>query len=187
MGRIIGLILVLGMLWGAIQFVRQWNATTPPGVGSGRIAGKSQNLPARDKRPVSAKVKSQLVQITENPARFESKRATVRGRVRGAMKYASNRNMYLLVEGDNRLLVIDDKKPPREYWPRTVSGTVKVIGPPVGGLQYAYLVDVKKGVRIDPPKWTDIAHFFTDKYNKVKTSLQEELRHKQGRIVFGGT
>lgn len=176
--RLFGCALTILMLFGAFMFVRQWRSTTPWAVGTGNIQGNSKDLPARDSRGVGTKTKSTLAQIADNPTRFEGKRMTVTGRVRGAGKYASNRNIYNLVQGDYRILVIDDKKPPREYWTRTVSGVVKVIGPKVGGLNRAYLVDVKQGVKINPPQWSEVSRFFTEKYQKVKAGVDEGLANR---------
>ncbi|MBV9864828.1 MAG: hypothetical protein JO316_05730 [Abitibacteriaceae bacterium] len=173
MGAIGRLILVVLIALGAFYFVKKWHSVTPWGTETGKIGGASRDLPARDKRSVPQKVGSQLHEIVTNPTRFENKRATVNGRVRGASKYASNRNIYMLTDGNDRILVIDDKQPPQEYWPRAVSGTVKVIGPPIGGLQYAYIVDVKQGVKVNPPTWSEVSHFFTDKYQDVKQGAKE--------------
>ena len=166
MRKVLGLIAVLFTVVCAALFVRQWRSTTPPAVGTGDIAGQSADLPARDQRPLGQKVRSKLSRITENPTRFKNQRVTVTGRVRGAAKLASNRNIYTVTDGKNRLLVIDDKAPPREYWPRTVSGVVKVIGPPVGGLRHAYLVDVRKPARIDTPRWSEVKHYFSRSPNR---------------------
>ncbi|MDF2439427.1 MAG: hypothetical protein JWN98_411 [Abditibacteriota bacterium] len=178
MRRLMGCGLTILMLIGAFLFVRQWRSTTPWAVGTGDIQGKSKDLPARDARGVGTKTKSTLAQIASDPTRFEGRRMTVTGRVRGAGKYASNRNIYTLAEGDYRILVVDDKKPPREYWTRTVSGEVKVFGPKVGGLNRAYLVDVKQGIKINPPQWSEVSHFFTEKYQRVKAGVDEELTNR---------
>ncbi|MDQ3814688.1 MAG: hypothetical protein M3347_12150, partial [Armatimonadota bacterium] len=169
MGRIIGLILLVAALWASIQFVRQWRSSPPKRAGTGRIANK---------RPPTAKTLVRLAQIAQNPARYENKRVTITGRVQGAVRYVANGTMYLLVDGNSRLPVIADKKPPQENEKRTVTGVVKVIRAPWGGLQYAYLVDLKKGVSFDPPKWTEIARFFTEKYQKVKTRVEEGIKKR---------
>ena len=166
MKKILGLVLILLIIVGTWLFVREWNRTLPLAVGTGDIGGKSTGLASGDKRPAGQKVRSNLSRIAENPLRYENQRMKVTGRVRGAAKLASNRNIYTITDGKDRLLVIDDKAPPKEYWPRTVNGVVKVIGPPVGGLRYAYLVDVKKPARIDTPRWQDIKHYFTRSPNK---------------------
>ena len=64
---------------------------------------------------------------------------------------------------------MDDKSPPKEYWPRTVSGTVKVVKPPLGK-GYAYIVSVKGNPNINL-KWQDVSSFFGDKYNAVKKQV----------------
>lgn len=166
MRKIISLALVVLMIVGAVAFVRKWRSTTPLAFGTGDLKGKSTDRAARDNRPLGQKVRSKLRGITDNPARFQNKRVTVSGRVRGAAKLASNRNIYTISDGDDRLLVIDDKAPPREHWPRKVSGVVKVVGPPIGGLQYAYLVDVKNPAKFTAPQWSDIKHYFTKSPNQ---------------------
>jgi hypothetical protein len=176
--KIISLVALVAMLFGAYWFVKGWRSTTPWAVGTGRIQAKSEDIPERDERGVGTKTRSTLGEIAANPTRFQGKRMTVTGRVRSAGKYASNRNIYTLVSGDDRILVIDDKAPPREYWPRTVTGVVQVIGPKVGGLNRAYLVDVKQGVKVNPPKWETVSRFFTDKYNQVKSGVQEEVAQR---------
>ncbi len=173
MRKLIGLVALIIMLFGAYWFVRGWRSTTPWAVGTGRIQGSSKDIPARDERGAGTKTRSTIGEITANPTRFEGKRMTVTGRVRSAGKYASNRNMYMLVSGDDRILVIDDKAPPREYWPRTVTGTVQTIGPKIGGINRAYLVSVREGVKINPPKWETVSRFFTEKYRDVKAGVDD--------------
>lgn len=174
MGGLFRLVLVVLMVIGAYYFVQRWRSVTPLGVGTGNIGGVSTDLPARDTRSLPQKAASQIHEITTHPTRFENQHVTVTGRVRGPAKYASNRNIYTLVEDEgDKILVIDDKAPPDEYAKRTVSGTVKVIGPPVGGLQYAYLVDVKEGVKFNPPQWNEIKHFFDKQYNSFKEGVNE--------------
>jgi hypothetical protein len=160
MRKITGLILGVLMVVGLVGFVRQWRYTTAPAYGTGDIAGNSADRAARDSRGIGTKMRERFRNITQNPLRYQDQRVTVTGRVRGATKLASNRNIYTLTQGDYRLLVIDDKAPPREYWPRTVNGTVKVIGPPVGGLQYAYVTDVREPAKFNAPRWQDIKHYF---------------------------
>ena len=173
------LVMLVIVVIGGYYFVQQWRSVTPWGVQTGKISGVSRDLPARDKRPVTEKVASPIREITENPTRFENKKVTVTGRVRGAAKYASNRNIYMLTaDEENKILVIDDKKPPDERWPRTVKGTVKVIGPPVGGLQYAYIVDVKEGVKFTPPRWDQVQHYFSDKYGEMKQGVKETVNSR---------
>jgi hypothetical protein len=172
MRRLLGCFTVLVMLVGAFYFVRGWNGVSPWGASTGSIgqAQRGQTEPG-----VGHKTVSTLSQIAQNPTRFKGKRMTVKGRVRGATKIASNRNLYMLTDGDYRVLVIDDKAPPKDYWPRTVNGEVRVIGPQIGGLNYAYLVDAKPGVRIDPPKREEVEHFFSANYKKLKSGVDEAL------------
>ncbi len=165
MKKIFNLALVFLMFVGMALFVRSWRKTSPQGMGTGDIAGKSSDLAARDQRPLGQKVRSKLREISDNPLRFKDQRMTIKGRVRGAGKLASNRNIYTITEGRDSLLVIDDKTPPKDYWTRTVSGVVKVVGPPVGGLQRAYLVDVKEGVKFNAPKWSELKDYFTRSAN----------------------
>jgi hypothetical protein len=155
MRKIIGLILVVLMVVGLFGFIRQWRSTTAPAYGTGDIRGNSAE------RGVGTKMRERFRNITQTPTRYENQRVTVTGRVRGATRIASNRNVYTLTQGDYRLLVIDDGPRPREYWPRTVNGVVKLIGPPVGGLQYAYVVDVDQPAKFDAPQWNDIRQYFT--------------------------
>jgi hypothetical protein len=154
------------MMLGGWVFFKAWRGTTPLAVGTGRIAGTSTDLAGRDQRGIGTKARSKLRGITDNPLRYKDKRVTVTGRVRGAGKLASNRNIYTLAEGNDRILVIDDKTRPKEYWPRTVSGVVKVVGPPVGGLNYAYIVDVKNPAKFTAPQWSEIKDYFTRSPNR---------------------
>jgi hypothetical protein len=170
-GRLIFLIIVVVGAW---LFLHRWHSTTPWAVGTGNIGGKSVGTQTHNPKPVARQSHDLLHEIAQNPTRYKDKKVTVTGRVHGTTKYASNRNMYSLYNGPDRILVIDDKKAPEMDRLRTVSGVVKVIGPSVGGLNYAYLVDVKQGVRYDEPKWGDVAHFFTDKFEDIKEGFKEE-------------
>lgn len=161
MRKIIGIVLLILMVVGMWSFTKSWRKVSPLGVGTGAIAGVSTDQASRDQRGLGEKTRAKFSGILDNPTRFQDKRVTVTGRVRGAGKLASNRNIYTLTEGDDRILVIDDKAAPKEYWPRTVSGVVKVVGPPVGGLQYAYIVDVKQGVKFNPPTWQELKNYFS--------------------------
>ena len=172
MRRLLGCGMMIALLVGAFFFVQGWNRVTNWGTGTGRIA--TEKSARGEEKSLSAG--SQLRQIARNPTRFEGKRATVTGRVRSATKLASNRNMYLLVEGDDRILVIDDKAPPRPYYPRTVSGIVRTFGPQAFGHNYAYLVDVKSGVKVDPPRWSEVQKFFVEKYEDVRRGVREEIQ-----------
>lgn len=168
MRKLFGCLTVIAMIFGGVWFVRQWNGVTPWGASTGSIGRNRSGEPT-----TAQKTKSTLQQIAENPTRFKGQRQTVKGRVRNATKIASNRNLYLLVDGDARVLVIDDKAAPQNYYPRSATGVVQVIGPPIGGLNYAYVTDVKSGVKVNPPRWQDVARFFTEKYDKVKTGIDQ--------------
>jgi hypothetical protein len=167
MRRLLGCGLVILILIGAVFFVRGWNKVPQWGGGTGTIA---REVGQRTEGAVN-KTESVLRQIAKDPVRFKGQRRTVTGRVRSATKIASNRNMYLLVEGNDRILVIDDKAAPRPYYPRTVSGVVQTIGPNIGGLNYAYLTDVKSGVKVNPPKWDEVQGFFVDKFDRVQEGI----------------
>jgi hypothetical protein len=170
MRRLLGCGMVIVMLIAALFFVRGWNAVTTWGTGTGNI-----NREIQERAPtVRRGAESALRQISQNPIKFKGQKKTVRGRVRAATKIASNRNLYLLVEGDSRVLVIDDKAPPRVYYPRQVTGVVQTVAG-FGGKEYAYVTDVKSGVKVNPLKWQDIAKFFTEKYDDVQAGVREEL------------
>ena len=184
MRRLLGCGTVILMLIAALFFVRGWNSVTSWGSGTGNI---NRELASRGEPSASGgtsapgvataagqKIDSTLRQIADNPLKFKGQKKTVRGRVRASTKIASNRNLYLVVEGDSRVLVIDDKAPPRMYYPRSATGVVQTVAG-FGGKQYAYVTDVKSGVKVNPPKWQDIAKFFTTKYDDVKSGVREEL------------
>ena len=172
MRRLLGCGMVIVLLVGAYFFVKGWNKVTTWGTGTGSIAAQK----AGRGEAGGASTGSQLKQVSQNPARFKDKRVTVTGRVRSSTKLASNRNMYLLVEGNDRILVIDDKAPPRPYYPRTVSGIVHTFGPQAFGQNYAYLVDVKSGVKVDPPRWSEVQKFFAEKYEDVRQGVRDEIQ-----------
>jgi len=161
MRKIIPLIFLILIALGAWTFFKAWRGTTPMGAGTGRIAGKETDLAGRDSRGLGAKTRSKLRGITDDPLRYQNQRISISGRVRGPGKLAANRNIYTLSDGNDRILVIDDKAPPKEYWPRTVNGVVKVVGPPIGGLRHAYLVDVREPAKFTAPKWQDIKNYFS--------------------------
>ncbi len=171
MRRLLGCGTLIVILIGAYFFVQGWNKVTSWGTPAGSIA--RQMKASGD--TVGKQASSVLHQIAQNPMRFQGKRQTVTGRVRSATKIASNRNMYLLVDGDDRILVIDDKAPPKPYYPRTVSGVVQIIGPQIGGQNYAYLTDVKSGVKVDPPKLKDVEKFFVGKFDQVREGVDQGL------------
>jgi hypothetical protein len=166
MRKLVTVAFLVLMAVGAWAFVKSWRSTTPLAVGTGKIAGTSSDLAARDERGLGAKTRAKFSGITDDPLRYKDQKVTVTGRVRGAAKLASNRNIYTLAEGDDRILVIDDKPAPKEAWPRTVNGVVKVVGPPVGGLRYAYVVDVREPAKFKAPQWQDIKDYFTGSPNR---------------------
>lgn len=174
MRRLLGCGAIIALLIGAYFFVRGWNKVTTWGTGTGSIARQAQGRGEASGAPRAPL----LQQIAQNPARFKGKRATVTGRVRSATKIASNRNMYLLVEGNDRILVIDDKAPPKPFYPRTVSGVVQTIGPQALGQNYAYLVDVKSGVKVNPPRWAEVQSFFVERYDYIRKNVSQELNRR---------
>jgi hypothetical protein len=165
MKKLLGAVLLLVILVGAYFFVQSWKATASWGVGTGKIAGRSTGGPST---PTGKN--SLIKQIAENPQKFAGKHVSISGRVRGSSKYASNRNLYRLTDGQYSLLVLDDKETPIEYAQRWVAGTVKVVKPPLGK-SYAYVVSVKRNPDIDL-KWTDVKTFFGEKYNVVKKGVK---------------
>jgi hypothetical protein len=167
MKKLFGAILLLLFLVGVYFFVRSWKGTASWGVGTGKLARRA-GAPPEDTGTAATKT-SLIRQISDNPQQYVGKRVTVSGRVRGNVKYASNRNTYRLTDGQYSLLIVDDKATPKEYWPRTVSGTVKVVKPPFGK-GYAYIVSVKGNPNINL-KWQDVASFFSEKYRDVKKEV----------------
>jgi hypothetical protein len=176
MRKLAGCVTLLVFLVGAFFFVRQWRSTAPWGAGTGTIAGNSHDSATRDKRSPVVKARSTLAQIIDNPTRFTNKTVTVTGRVRGAGRLASNRNIYRLTQGEYRLLVIDDKPPPKDLALRTVSGRVKLIKPPLGTSSYAYLVSVKEGVKFNEPSWREVSGWFTGTYGDVKKVVKDVVK-----------
>ena len=170
MKKLFGAILMLVFLVGAYFFIKQWSTTTPWGAGTGQIAKRNGSTAAS----TPATKKSLIKEISQSPQKFEGKRVNISGRVRGNSKYASNRNMYRLTDGQYSLLVIDDKSAPIEYSLRAVAGTVKVVKPPLGN-GYAYVVNVKGNPNIDL-KWQDVSRFFGEKYGAVKTEVKRATR-----------
>ena len=156
MGKIFGCLGLIAMVIGGIVFARQWNHFPDQGESTGLIAKRHDaNAPGAEE-----KTRSTLEQIAAEPTRFKGQTKTVTGRVRDSSKIASNRNMYTLIDGESRILVIDDKAAPKPYYPRTVKGVVQTIGPPIGGLNYAYMTDVKSGVKVNPPSWDESESVF---------------------------
>lgn len=163
MKKMLGAVLLLVFLVGAYFFIKKWKGTVSWGVGTGKIAHHNTDAGA---------VKNSLIRdISENPGKYNGKQVSLTGRVRGPGKYASNRNLYKLTDGKYSLLVVDDKSAPIEYANRSVSGVVKEVKPPIGS-GYAYIVSVKGNPNIDL-KWTDVAKFFTTKYDAVKKGVHD--------------
>lgn len=177
MRKLGGCLVLIVFAVGAYFMWQQWRSVTPWGVGTGQIAGRSEDIPARDKRSPVVKARSTLVQIVDNPTRFTEKTVTVTGRVRGAGRMASNRNIYRLSDGEHRLLVIDDKSLPKDYALRTVTGKVKLIKPPLGTASYAYLVSVKEGARFDEPDWNELKNWFGDTFEDIKQGVKETTKN----------
>jgi hypothetical protein len=164
----------------AFFFVRKWQSDPSWGVGTGKISGKSGDVQTVSSTGSSSTnstqtstAKSPLVQIVENPTKFDNKSMTVRGRVRGATQLASNRFVYQLVDGDYKLTVFDDRKPPESDWMQTVTGVVKTIRPPLGSSVFAYINTTRSGVHYNEPSWNDIKGFFTDKFDVMKKGIHE--------------
>ena len=172
MAKLLGCLGLILMVIGGVWFARRWNRFPDQGESTGLIA-KRNNVKTPD---AAEKTRSTLQQIAEEPTRFKGQTKTVTGRVRDANKIASNRNMYTLIDGDARIMVIDDKPAPKPYYPRTVTGVVQVIGPPVGGLNYAYVTDVKSGVKVNPPSWEEVKVFFTTKYDDVRDEVNQQTQ-----------
>lgn len=163
MRNLIKFVLIVVVVIGGYFMVKSWKGTPSWGVGTG-------NINAGGAPDVATPSKSLISQISENPRKFVGKRVTISGRVRGNQKYAANRNLYRLTDGNDSLVVIDDKSAPKEYWQRSVSGIVKVVRPPLGA-GYAYVVAVKSDPKLEL-KWADVASFFSDKYQAVKKSIK---------------
>lgn len=172
MGKIFGCLGLILMVIGGVWFARRWNHFPDQGESTGLIA-RRHDANAKD---TEAKTRSSLQQIADEPTRFKGQTKSITGRVRDASKIASNRNMYTLVDGESRILVIDDKAAPKPYYPRTVTGVVQTIGPPIGGLNYAYLTDVKSGVKVNPPSWDEVKVFFTTKYDAVSGEVKKQIQ-----------
>jgi hypothetical protein len=171
-----GCLTLIVFLIGAYFFVQLWRSTMPRGIGTGLIRASSDDLPKRDKRTAATRGRLALIQVVENPGRFADKTVSVTGRVRGAGRLASNRNIYRLTDGQYRLIVIDDKAPPKEFELRTVSGKVKLLKPPLGNASYAYLVSVKEGVKFDELAWNEAKGWFTGTYKDVKKNVKGLVR-----------
>jgi len=184
MKRAFGCLMGIGFLILAYIFFLMWRGTNPLGVGTGNIGGRSSSVergsgsgksstPSKGSTP-SAGARTALSQISANPQKWEGKRVMVSGRVRGNTRYATNRNLYRLTDGNSSLLIVDDKTPPKEYSLRGVAGVVKVVNPPVGK-GYAYIVNVKGDPKIDL-KWQDVKGFFSGAVGEIKKGVHEATR-----------
>ena len=167
MRKLFGCLMVIVFLVLAYFFFLAWRGTKPLGMGTGNIGGRSGAAPST---PAAHGKGSALTQIAANPQKWEGKRVTVSGRVRGNTRYASNRNLYRLTDGKSTLLIVDDKAPAKEYSLRSVKGVVKVVKPPVGK-GYAYIVSVKGDPKIDLD-WKDVEGFFADKIKDITKDVK---------------
>ena len=160
--------MMIGFLVLAYFFFVTWRGARPLGVGTGSIGGRSSSTSGD---PGASNKRSALSQIAANPQKWNGKRVTVSGRVRGNTRYATNRNLYRLTDGTSTMIIVDDKKPASEYSLRSVSGTVKVVKPPIGS-GYAYIVSVKGDPKIDL-KWQDVKGFFGNAFEEAKKGIHE--------------
>ncbi len=161
--------MMIGFLILAYVFFLAWRNTNSMGVGTGSISGRSGSTNSGARSTPAASKGSALTQISANPQKWNGKRVTVSGRVRGNTRYASNRNLYRLTDGKSSLLIMDDKAPTTEYSMRSVSGIVKVVKPPIGN-GYAYIVSVKGDPKIDL-KWQDVKGFFGEALGEIKKDI----------------
>ena len=150
-------------------FAYQWNRTAATGAGTGRIAARDADSAAHRAPETESSGASNLARVAQHPAQYAGKTLTVKGRVRGPLRLASNRTVYRLVDesGKNSLLVVDDREPPKEYWARSITGRVQLLKAPVGDLQYPYIVSLEEDVRYDL-KWDEVKSFFADKLQDVE-------------------
>jgi hypothetical protein len=171
MKKAFGCLMVIGFVILAYVFFVMWRGASPLGVGTGSIGGHSSARPEAGSTPDAkpASKGSAISQIASNPQKWKGRRVTVTGRVRGNTRYASNRNLYRLTDGESSLLIVDDKTPPKELAQRSVKGIVKVLKPPVGE-GYAYIVSAKGDPKIDL-SWNDAKGFFTEEFQKIKKDV----------------
>ncbi len=176
MKKAFGCLIVICFVVLAFLFFIKWRGTSSLGSGTGNIGGRSGALPETGSTPSlkPANKSSAISQIASNPQKWQGKRVTVSGRVRGNTRYASNRNLYRLTDGESSLLIVDDKTPPKELAQRSVKGTVKVVKPPVGE-GYAYIVSAKGDPTIDLT-WNDAKGFFSDKFQEIKKDVNAATR-----------
>lgn len=170
-GRLIMFVVVVVI---AVYFFLNYRSTTPWAVGTGRIGGENAGVESTAVKSGSGNSSaSPIVAVASDPAKWDGKTVTLHGRPYGTTKYASNRNIYTMVDGDSRVLVIADGEPPQTQQEHTVTGVVKTIG--VGSLRKPYVVSVKGGAKVDPPDWKAVGHFFTDKYDEIKKNGKEAV------------
>lgn len=161
--------MVIGFLVLAYLFFVVWRGAIPWGVGTGSIGGRSEQAESTPATNSASGKGSALTQVATNPQKWEGKTVTVAGRVRGNTRYASNRNLYRLTDGESTLFIVDDKTPPKEYAWRSIKGEVKVLKPPVGD-GYAYIVNVKGDPKIDLD-WKEVQGFFTERIEDIKKGV----------------
>jgi len=174
MRKTFGCLMMIVFLALAYLFFLAWRNTGSLGVGTGSIGGSSSYNNGARSTPASGGKGSALSQISASPQKWNGKRVTVSGRVRGNTRYATNRNLYRLTDGKSTLLIVDDTTPPKEYALRTISGTVKVVNPPIGN-GYAYIVSVKGDPKIDL-KWQDVKGFFGEAFDEIKKDVHAATR-----------
>ena len=177
MKKAFGCLMGIGFLILACVFFLSWRGMQPLGVETGNISersssdtGSTRSTPAASKPNKG----SALSQVAANPQKWNGKRVTVSGRVRGNTRYATNRNLYRLTDGTSTMLIVDDKPPAKELSMRTVTGTVKVVKPPIGD-GYAYIVSVKGDPKIDL-KWDEVKGFFEEALGEIKKGVHEATR-----------
>ena len=176
MKKAFGCLMVIGFVILAYVFFLMWRGTSSLGTGTGSIGGRSGARTEVGSTP-SAEPDgkgSAISQIASDPQKWQGKRVTVSGRVRGNTRYASNRNLYRLTDGESSLLIVDDKTPPKELDKRSVKGIVKVVKPPVGE-GYAYIVSAKGDPKIEL-SWNDAKGFFSEELEKIKKNVNAATR-----------
>lgn len=171
MKKAFGCLMMIVFLILAYFFFQSWRGIKSWGVGTGNISGPSSSAPST---PGATNKRSALSQVAASPQKWNGKRVTVSGRVRGNTRYASNRNLYRLTDGKSTLLVVDDKAPAKEYSLRSVKGIVKVVKPPVGN-GYAYIVSVKGDPKIDL-KWDQVKGVVGGAIGEIKKGVHEATR-----------
>lgn len=172
MRKVFTLLLLVILAVGAWYFVQSVRGTQSWGVGTGKI-GQRSGVRSHSSKSTPSQSHT-LAQIVAQPQKFVGKTVVVSGRVQGAAKYASNRNIYRLTDGKSTLLVVDDKPSPKDLWPRQARGVVKVLQNPLGK-DYAYVVSVKGDPKLEL-QWQDVKRFFGEKFEVLKKDLGEAVR-----------